>query len=102
MVSSEMRSAMRRQASSLSKELWWNLSRDNIIQHTGWGIGLQDDAKVFSIRTNTFQNNQTHIRMTGNGRAYILSNQMLLAEYGGIIVEAERGILDHREQFHCQ
>jgi hypothetical protein len=67
--------------------------RDNIIQHTGWGIGLQDDAKVFSIRTNTFQNNQTHIRMTGNGLAYILSNQMLLAEYGGIIVEAEKASL---------
>jgi len=67
--------------------------RDNIIQHTGWGIGLQDDAKVFSIRTNTFQNNQTHISMTGNGLAYILSNQMLLAEHGGIIVEAERASL---------
>jgi hypothetical protein len=66
---------------------------NNIIQRTGWGIALQDDAKVFSIRTNTFQNNQTHISMTGNGLAYILSNQMLLAEHGGIIVEAERASL---------
>jgi hypothetical protein len=73
--------------------------RDNIIQHTGWGIGLQDDAKVFSIRTNTFQNNQTHIRMTGNGLAYILSNQMLLAEQGGIIVEAERASLTIENNF---
>jgi hypothetical protein len=73
--------------------------RDNIIQHTGWGIGLQDDAKVFSIRTNTFQNNQTHIRMTGNGLAYILSNQMLLAEHGGIIVEAERASLTIENNF---
>lgn len=66
---------------------------NNIIQRTGWGIALQDDAKVFSIRTNTFQNNQTHISMTGNGLAYILSNQMLLAEHGGIIVEAEKASL---------
>jgi nitrous oxidase accessory protein NosD len=66
---------------------------NNIIQRTGWGIALQYDAKVFSIRTNTFQNNQTHISMTGNGLAYILSNQMLLAEHGGIIVEAERASL---------
>jgi len=73
--------------------------RDSIIQHTGWGIGLQDDAKVFSIRTNTFQNNQTHIRMTGNGLAYILSNQMLLAEQGGIIVEAERASLTIENNF---
>jgi hypothetical protein len=75
------------------------LISNNIIQHTGWGIGLQDDAKVFSIRTNTFQNNQTHIRMTGNGLAYILSNQMLLAEQGGIIVEAERASLTIENNF---
>jgi hypothetical protein len=63
---------------------------NNIIQRTGWGIALQDDAKVFSIRTNTFQNNQTHIWMTGHGLANIVNNQMLLAESEGIIVVAEK------------
>jgi len=62
---------------------------DNIIQRTGWGIALQDDARALSIRTNSFKHNNTHIDVRGNGLAYIVNNQMLLAETGGIIVEAE-------------
>jgi hypothetical protein len=63
---------------------------NNIIQRTGWGIALQDDARAPSISTNTFKHNESHIRVTGHGLANIVNNQMLLAESEGIIVVAEK------------
>jgi nitrous oxidase accessory protein NosD len=74
----------------------------NIIEDTGNGIVLQDDAQVRFISSNTFARNGNHIRVgntykhrdnqvgvTGQVLADIVNNQMLLAELHGIIVEAE-------------
>lgn len=66
---------------------------DNIIQRTGWGIALQDDARALSISANTFNHNDSHIIVTGQGRAYIVNNQMLLAENRGITGTAEGAFL---------